>query len=264
MINIGTIYKITNPKGKVYIGQTIKFENRMSTYAGGRCKNQKKLYGSIQKYGWENHLVEVVCSGPFTLEGLNQLEIHYIRIHNSFKRGLNMTEGGRGQKGYKPTKQTLVKLAAANKGRKQSLEHIAKRIATKTARGTTGKGVGRSPEIVAKIAAANRGRKQSQETKDRISAASLGRPSPLKGKPKSEETKARMSAGQKGRKHSPEDKAKKHVPISQYTKEGVWIKDWPSLKEASEALGVNASGISDCLAGRRRTAGGFIWKYSEE
>ena len=199
MINISTIYKITNPKGKVYIGQTTNFEYRMSYYRLGKTKGQKKIHHSIQKYGWENHTVEILYSGPLSQEGLNQLEIHYVRIYNSFKGGLNLTEGGGGKKGYKP----------------------------------------------------------SPETKAKLSAALAGRPNPRKGKPLSQEHIAKREETRKergiGRKQ-----------VSQYTKERVWIKDWPSIKEAGEALGIQKGKISTCAKGELKTSGGFIWKYSEE
>ncbi len=213
MINIGTIYKITNPKGKVYIGQTTNFEKRISHYRLGKVKSQKKIYNSLQKYGWESHTVGILYTGPLTEEGLNQLEIHYIRIYNSFKGGLNMTLGGDrppSWKGKKHSEETKAKTSAALQGRKHSLERIAK------------------------IATALKGRQ----------------------------------AYNKGKKLSPEHIAKrseaKQKEISQYTKEGVWIKDWPSLKEASSILGINSGNISSCLKGNYKTSGGFIWKYSEE
>jgi hypothetical protein len=122
MINIGTIYKITNPKGKVYIGQTNSLKARMSYYEGGHSKSQKRIYRSIQKYGWESHTVEILYAGPLTDEGLNQLEIHYIRIYNSFKGGLNLTEGGAGVKGVwkgrKHSEETKARMRKPKRPRK--------------------------------------------------------------------------------------------------------------------------------------------------
>ena len=34
------IYKITNPKGKIYIGQSINIENRFKVYKRYNCKGQ--------------------------------------------------------------------------------------------------------------------------------------------------------------------------------------------------------------------------------
>jgi hypothetical protein len=51
--------------------------------------------------------------------------------------------------------------------------------------------------------------------------------------------------------------------IEQFTKEGEFIRDWPSLKEAKYSLGLNGGDISNCIKGRQKTAGGFIWKYKQ-
>ena len=52
-------------------------------------------------------------------------------------------------------------------------------------------------------------------------------------------------------------------PVLQFDKRGTLIKEWPSLKEAGEHVGISVSVISSCLTGRQRTAGGFIWKYKK-
>lgn len=60
MGRITYIYKITNPKGKIYIGSTIDLVGRKSKYKNLRCINQTKLYHSLKKYGFENHTFEIV------------------------------------------------------------------------------------------------------------------------------------------------------------------------------------------------------------
>ena len=51
-----------------------------------------------------------------------------------------------------------------------------------------------------------------------------------------------------------------HVGVSQYTKEGVFIQSFISQHEASRATGVSNKRISDCLNGRLKSTGGFLWK----
>ena len=47
------IYKITNPKGKIYIGQSVNIEKRFSSYKSIRnCHYQIKLFNSLKKYGF--------------------------------------------------------------------------------------------------------------------------------------------------------------------------------------------------------------------
>ena len=54
---------------------------------------------------------------------------------------------------------------------------------------------------------------------------------------------------------------KRSIPILQFSKDGTFIKEWPSISEASRQLGIPPSNICFCLKGRRTHAGGFIWKY---
>jgi group I intron endonuclease len=70
------IYKITSPSGKIYIGQSQNIlSNRLNHYINGNCSTQTKLYNSLQKYSFENHIFEIIeeCS----LEQLNDKEIYW-------------------------------------------------------------------------------------------------------------------------------------------------------------------------------------------
>ena len=51
--------------------------------------------------------------------------------------------------------------------------------------------------------------------------------------------------------------------ILQYSKEGIFIKEWVGIKATARALKTGAGNISGCLNGRLKTCGGFIWKYKE-
>jgi group I intron endonuclease len=54
------IYKITNPKGKIYIGQSVSIKKRWRQYRGGGDKSQRKIYNSLVKYGFSKHIFEVM------------------------------------------------------------------------------------------------------------------------------------------------------------------------------------------------------------
>lgn len=73
------IYKITNPKGKIYIGQSIDINKRFNRYKSLQCKGQPKLYNSIKKYGWENHITEIIeeCLEGHLLEKETFWKIYY-------------------------------------------------------------------------------------------------------------------------------------------------------------------------------------------
>lgn len=49
--------------------------------------------------------------------------------------------------------------------------------------------------------------------------------------------------------------------ISQYTTDGIHIKDWESMTTANKELGILYQNISRCCRGEIKTAGGYIWKY---
>jgi hypothetical protein len=48
--------------------------------------------------------------------------------------------------------------------------------------------------------------------------------------------------------------------VEQYTDQGVYIQRWDSARIANRAINVNYKHISACIHGKRKTAGGFIWK----
>lgn len=55
---------------------------------------------------------------------------------------------------------------------------------------------------------------------------------------------------------------KQSIPILQFTKDGTFVKEWPSLSEAYRQLGILQSHICQCCKGRRKSAGGYIWRYA--
>jgi hypothetical protein len=88
-----TIYKITNPSGKVYVGQTNNLKRRKREYKALKCKTQVKLLNSLIKHGYENHIFKVL--DEVEKQYADDTEAYYIAVYKSFKEGLNMTEGGR-------------------------------------------------------------------------------------------------------------------------------------------------------------------------
>lgn len=56
---------------------------------------------------------------------------------------------------------------------------------------------------------------------------------------------------------------KNSIPILQFSKDGEFIKEWPSAKEAERQLRISQSHICHCLKGRLKSAGGFVWRYKK-
>ena len=52
------------------------------------------------------------------------------------------------------------------------------------------------------------------------------------------------------------------IPILQLAKDGTLIKEWPSACEAGRQLGIARPNICLCLKGRKKSAGGFVWRYA--
>lgn len=118
------IYKLIAPNGKIYIGQSLKIEQRWADHKR-RAKNKFtkssfKLYNSIRKYGWEFFTKEIIEQCPPEL--LNGREIYYINLFDSFKHGLNGREGG--DSNWKVSQTTKNKLRKANLGKYNGDQNI--------------------------------------------------------------------------------------------------------------------------------------------
>ena len=119
------IYKITNPKDKVYIGQTIDFERRVYQYKMLNCKEQPKLYNSLKKYDFENHKIELIYQCD--IDSLTFFERYYQETYKSTENNnLNCFLVTTDDKIGKHSEETKAKMSKSAKGKKKTAEHIAK------------------------------------------------------------------------------------------------------------------------------------------
>jgi predicted GIY-YIG superfamily endonuclease len=98
------IYKITNPKGCIYIGKTQHVKNRIRQYIKHASKiTQPKLQYSLLKYGWDNHLFEIIetCMDTEANDREKYWISHFKSFHRENPNGLNLTIGGDGGTGNK-------------------------------------------------------------------------------------------------------------------------------------------------------------------
>lgn len=51
--------------------------------------------------------------------------------------------------------------------------------------------------------------------------------------------------------------------VEQYDLNLKFIKEWPSVSDAEDSLNITHGDISKCALHKRRSAGGYIWKYKE-
>lgn len=49
--------------------------------------------------------------------------------------------------------------------------------------------------------------------------------------------------------------------VLQFTKDGTFIREWPSTHEITRQLGFHSSHIQKCCNGKQKTAYGYIWRY---
>lgn len=73
----------------------------------------------------------------------------------------------------------------------------------------------------------------------------------------SEEHKRALSTSHKGIPNLSRSKE-----VTQYTKENIPIANFPSTCDAQRQTGIQQSKISACCLGKRKTAGGYIWRYA--
>ena len=97
--------------------------------------------------------------------------------------------------------------------------------------------------------------KRTDKTRRKNSEAHTGEKNPMFGKHHSEDTKRKMSEAHKGKIYA------NTKPILQFSKSGELIAEYSSIHEAERQTGCNRGHISSCCKGKRKSAGGFIWRY---
>ena len=268
------VYVHTNKvNGKKYVGQTCQCppEKRWKKDGSG-YKHNEYFYNSIQKYGWDNFAHEIIKDNLMNEEA-NKLEEFLINKFDTLNRsnGYNFRHGGNNGRHSKETKEKLKK---AWEHRNRIMPEHVKQILIET---NTGRIM--SEETRRKISEAqkgkpryyargknnpNFGRQYSEEERRQMSERMKGANNPNYGKHFSEEHKRKLSKsnmGHRALKGAENPKARK---VAQYTKDNKFIKIWDCMRDASRSLTVNPSHITACCRGKRKSAGGFVWKYIDE
>lgn len=204
------IYKITNPNGKVYIGQSTNIKKRWKSYENLHCKGQTKLYNSLKKHGWENHKCEIIEECDISL--LEERETYWKLFYKVLEIP-SLCCRIDGKFGYDSI-ETKLKKSKALLGNNYALGHT------------------KSLEAIESI---------KFKMKNHTFYNDIDRVTKLSNS------------------HS--------IPVLQYDKQGKFIKEWESAKEAAKTLKnkINGSDIRACIRGEQKTAYGYKWveKYNK-
>lgn len=119
------VYKITNEVGAVYIGSSKNVLRRFKQYKYLRQNEQCKIRNSILKYGYDNHVFEVIeeCDLDVLLIRERFFCLKY-DVLNRCNLNLKIPKTGDKQKCF--SQETLDKMSKAHKGKKLSEEHRIK------------------------------------------------------------------------------------------------------------------------------------------
>ena len=257
------IYKITSPKGAIYVGKSKNIENRFKNYKYVNNDNgQTKLYRSLKKYGVEFHQFEII--EECVEEILNERETYWIDKYKCYhhlnkKLGLNLTKGGEGGNGILRTKQMKDNHSKKTTGKvrnEQSKNNVSKALINKP------KPEGFSERLSKLSNKIPIGKKYTEKDPNHY----------LTGKTRPQWVKDKIRVGMENNKKSKSketiNKMRTNNPwniiTNQYDLEGNFIKEWPSQAEAARFYNIDSTGIYNCCKGKQKTAGGFIWKYKEK
>ena len=220
--SIYSVYLHIFPNGKVYVGITGQKPHERWGKDGNGYK-YNRLASAIAKYGWNNVRKKILFTG-LTSEEAGDVEKNLIAVFHSAdsKNGYNAQSGGWIGNTWRMSEEGREKIRQSKKGEKNPMY-----------------GKKHSPEWKAMISRVNKGKILSEETLEKMRLAQNSR---------SEETLKRMSDA-----HEFE-----MVSIIQ-VETG---RKFKSITEASKATGASASNIVACCKGRRRTTGGYHWRYN--
>lgn len=108
------------------------------------------------------------------------------------------------------------------------------------------------------------GKRHSKEVIDKLKCERIGAGNPFYGKSHSDNHIKRMSGDSNPSKRCEvREKLRGNLnackPILQFTKEGVFLREWISATHVFRELGI--SNVTHCCRGSQKTAGNFVWKY---
>lgn len=279
----GVVYAIVNiVNGKLYIGSTVDFEKRKSAHKRqlrSGTHHSKHLQRAYNKYGesvFEFRILEYVDRRDQLLER----EQFHIDSHKSYLRskGYNVSRKATncvlyGEEhwtfgvpsdqhplyGRRHTEETKKKISDALSGERHPCYGKPSPLRGKPLPESTKKKIS---EAVKGRTSYWKGKQLPEEVREKISRATKGRAVSEKVIHKSPEWCRNISRGKKGKLLGGDNpNARGVIQLSPSLK---MIRRYDSIADAVRATGVNINGIIGCCRGRRKTAGGFVWRYEDD
>lgn len=292
------VYVHTNKvNGKRYVGITSMCPEKR--WANGRgYRNNRLFYRAILKYGW-NGFDHAIVRNELSQKEAYEIEIELISSYKTSdpKFGYNIDKGGNGSN--RISEETRNKLREAGKKFAKDHPEAGERLANyaKTHRNEISQ-VQKEYNKNNPQKGKKHGewmRKYCDEHPEKVRASrdkcrKYYEDHPEARKLKSEQTKRYFEKHPEARAHNaaktreyyqnpevkkwkseerrcyfaehPEKKTTKAV--AQYSLEGVFISRFVSAREADALTGVSYKKISAVVTGKQKTAGGYIWRYSDE
>jgi len=242
---INCIYKISSTikSEKIYIGSAINFIKRKDRHKTSLKNNwhaNSILQNHYNKYGKDDLVFNILESNIKTEELLNR-EQFYIDTLKPVFNILKIAGSNLGKKASEETKAKLRKIQQERIYSEEQLNKYKERMLGNTYRN----GVKHTDETISKMSIQRKGNKYA------------------KGSIRTQEFKYNLSVKNKGKSFTEEAKIKSLLkiskPVNQFTKEGIFIKEWQSAAKAEREL--NIKHVGSCCNGKRITAGKFKWNW---
>lgn len=264
------VYKHTSPSGKCYIGITCqepeyRWGNNGYKYTERKSDGQlkhPKFANAILKYGWNNFSHEILHEN-LSKEEACSLEQKYISMYKEGGKSYNISDGGEGNRGYKFTDEQRKRMSEAQKGKKQSLETIAKRVAKNTGKKRSNKQkekiskkvlqYTKDLQFIAKYFGAREAERQTG-----INCSHIVDCCNKKANRKSARGYIWTYEGQSPSQFIKENYNRK--VIGQYDLEGNLIKKWGSMKEIIESCNISRYMLQKYCKNGIPDKNDFIWK----
>jgi len=245
------VYKIINLiNNKIYVGSSSStkdgFKDRIRTHIrllNSKTHPNKHLQSAWDKYGSHNfsfQIIEVIEDKNKIIER-EQFWIDFYCVTNP-DIGYNLSPTANSQLGFRHSEESKKKMS-------ESAKKYSKEISERMKKLNTGKKM--SDEQKTKISKKIKGLKRSDEFKNKMSI--IRKTNPMK-----------QTSIEKMRLTKIGSVSKKRKPVYQLDLDGNVIKLWAHAGDAERELIITKGKISAVCLGKRKTAGGFKWRYYNE